>query len=142
MAILKYRDSEGHLKGINSYKITPVIIAQGKGNSETEVMSQKAVSDEVQGLETAIASKANASDVYSKTEVDSKVSAANTAINARLPIESFNEWSASVPTQEQVNAKANASEVYSKTEVDTKVDQLNEAIEELESVSVWDAGEY
>ena len=153
MAILKYKDSSGNYHGINSYKISPVIVAQEKGDSETSVMSQKAVSDEVQNLETAVASKANASEVYNKTEVDDKVSTINTAVgkkadsanvydktyidgvvsqvdtklNSKVPIDSFNEWSETVATKEEVNAK---------------VDEINQAIEDLESVSVWDAGEY
>ena len=179
MAILKYTDSNGVTHGVNSYKINPVIVAQEKGTSETAVMSQKAVSQadaelsqkidtEVEQLNQSIGQKANTADVYSKTEVDSKVSAANTAINSKLPIDSFNEWSETVATKEQVNAKANAADVYgkdaidskvdqlntaigskaaaadtyTKTEIDTKVDELNEAIGDLEAVEIWDAGTY
>lgn len=200
MGILKYTDANGVTHGINSYKINPVIVAQSKGDSETAVMSQKAVSDEVEQLDqkidtevsaineaiggkanksdlnslaeaatadlNAIAQtvdgKANSSDVYTKTEIDVVVSTVNTALNSKLPIDSFNEWSENVPTKEQVNAKANSADVYdkaaidgkvdqlndaiadtyTKTEIDGKVDELNDAIEELEAVEVWDAGEY
>lgn len=140
MAILKYRDSAGNLHGVNSYKINPVIVAQGKGTSETEVMSQKAVSDEVEVLETAVATKANAADVYDKNAIDSKVStlntnigkkanssdvytkgevdavvtAANNAINSKVPIDSFNQWSEGVAMKEDVNGQVD--EVNQKAE--------------------------
>lgn len=200
MGILKYTDANGVTHGVNSYKINPVIVAQSKGDSETAVMSQKAVSDEVEQLDqkidtevsaiteaisgkanksdlnslaeaatadlNAIAQtvddKANSSDVYTKTEIDGVVETVNTALNSKLPIDSFNEWSENVPTKEQVNAKANASEVYTKTEVDGKVstlntaisgkaaaadtytkDEVDEAIEDyVEAIEYWDAGEY
>lgn len=139
MAILKYTDSNGVTHGVNSYKINPVIVKQEAGESETDVMSQKAVSqadaeltqridDEVSTLNEEIGKKANSSDVYDKTAIDGMVSQVNTAVNSKLPIDSFNEWSESVATKTEVNAKANANDVYDKTAIDGKVDDINTAI--------------
>ena len=79
---------------------------------------------------TAISSKANSADVYTKTEVDTAVNAkansadvytkteVDTAVNAKAN-------SADVYTKTEVdtavNAKANSADVYTKTEVDTAV---------------------
>ena len=55
----------------------------------------------------ALATKASTANVYSKTEIDNKVSTINT----------------------NINAKANASSVYTKTEIDSKVSTINSAID-------------
>lgn len=74
MAILKYQDKNGNYISVNSYKINNVIVSQDKGQSTADVMSQKAVTDEITALESTIATKANSSDVYTKSETDSKLS--------------------------------------------------------------------
>lgn len=80
MAILKYTNTNGEVISVNSYKINNVIVSQEKGQSTADVMSQKAVTDEISELESTIATKANSSDVYTKTETDSKLSTkANTS---------------------------------------------------------------
>lgn len=91
MAILKYTNKNGEVISVNSYRINNVIVSQEKGQSTADVMSQKAVTDEISELESTIATKANSSDVYTKTETDSKLS-----------------------------TKANSSDVYTKTESDGK----------------------
>ncbi len=60
MAILKYKNKDGQLITVNSYKINNVIVSQEKGQSTADVMSQKAVTDELN-------SKANKSDIPTKT---------------------------------------------------------------------------
>jgi hypothetical protein len=60
MAILKYTNKDGQLITVNSYKINNVIVSQEKGQSTADVMSQKAVTDELN-------SKANKSDIPTKT---------------------------------------------------------------------------
>lgn len=60
MAILKYQNKDGQLITVNSYKINNVIVSQEKGQSTADVMSQKAVTDELN-------SKANKSDIPTKT---------------------------------------------------------------------------
>lgn len=91
MAILKYFNKNGELITVNSYKINNVIVSQTKGQSTADVMSQKAVTDELEEIqntlgETAsqdaldelsnvVSTKANKSDVYTKSETDTKLSA-------------------------------------------------------------------
>lgn len=58
-------------------------------------------------LTEGLATKASTANVYSKTDIDSKVSTINT----------------------NINAKANASSVYTKTEIDSKVSTINSAID-------------
>lgn len=86
MAILKYTNANGEVVKVNSYKVNNLIPQQSKGDNPNAVMSQKAVTDEVNeiglqidevnGTITALTStvngKANASEVYTKTEADAK----------------------------------------------------------------------
>lgn len=89
MAILKYTNQDGQLVSVNSYKINNVIVSQEKGQSTTDVMSQKAVTDEINEinnilgdvasnddlgeLQNIVNLKANKADVYMKTEVDNAI---------------------------------------------------------------------
>ena len=57
MAILKYTDAEGNVHSINSYKINNVIVTQEKGESTFDVMSQKAVTDEIKKVNSLIPTK-------------------------------------------------------------------------------------
>lgn len=102
MAILKYTNANGQTVKVNSYKVNNLIPQQTKGDNPNAVMSQKAVTDvaneiglqidEVNGqittinstlgtkanqsaldaLTTTVNGKANAKDVYTKTEADGK----------------------------------------------------------------------
>lgn len=63
-----------------------------------------------------LALKANKSEVYSKTEIDGIIEVANTQINSKLPIDSFNEWSEGV---------AMKSNVYTKSEVDQAIENVD-----------------
>lgn len=185
MAILKYTNANGEVVKVNSYKVNNLIPKQTKGDDPNAVMSQKAVSDEVNeiglqinevtgqitAINTALGTKANqsaldaltqtvngkanASEVYTKTEadgkyltasditgkanadtvytkdeVDAKVTAANTAINSKLPIESFNEWSEGVAMQSAltaVDAKAdqNAADI---ADINTELTEINNTL--------------
>lgn len=86
MAILKYTTADGQTVKVNSYKVNNLVPVQSKGDNPNLVMSQKAVTDEVNeigvkidevtGQITALTStvngKANANDVYTKSEADNK----------------------------------------------------------------------
>lgn len=137
MAILKYFNKNGELIAVNSYKINNVIVSQTKGQSTADVMSQKAVTDELEEIqntlgETAsqdaldelsnvVSTKANKSDVYTKSETDTKLgdkadksdtynksyidglaTTVNEKISARLPIDSFNQWSENVALKSEI----------------------------------------
>lgn len=92
MAILKYKGSDGQFIAVNSYKINNVIVSQQTGESTADVMSQKAVTDEINALQNNVDLKANKTEVYTKTETDTKL-----------------------------GTKANSSSVYTKTETDNKL---------------------
>lgn len=47
MAVLKYKNASGEYVAIANYTVQPIVPLQGKGQSTTEVMSQKAVTDEL-----------------------------------------------------------------------------------------------
>lgn len=96
MAILKYTDAEGNVHSINSYKINNVIVTQEKGESTADVMSQKAVTDEIKKVNSLIPTKVSQlindknyltqnqplADVYTKGEIDTKVTNINSSITS------------------------------------------------------------
>lgn len=113
MAILKYTDAEGNIHSINSYKINNVIVTQEKGESTADVMSQKAVTDEIKKVNSLIPTKVSqlTNDKNYLTEYQSLDGYAKTAdVNASLAL------------------KANSADVYNKTEIDTKVTNINSSI--------------
>ena len=113
MAILKYTDAEGNVHSINSYKINNVIVVQEKGESTVDVMSQKAVTDEIKKVNSLIPTKVSqlTNDKNYLTEYQSLAEYAKTAdVNASLAL------------------KANSADVYNKTEIDTKVTNINSTI--------------
>ncbi len=86
MAILRYTNANGEVVKVNSYKVNNLIPQQSKGDNPNAVMSQKAVTDEVNeiglqidevngtitALTQTVNGKANANDVYTKSEADAK----------------------------------------------------------------------
>ena len=113
MAILKYTDAEGNVHSINSYKINNVIVTQEKGESTVDVMSQKAVTDEIKKVNSLIPTKVSqlTNDKNYLTQYQSLAEYAKTAdVNASLAL------------------KANSADVYKKTEIDTKVTNINSSI--------------
>ena len=113
MAILKYTDAEGNVHSINSYKINNVIVTQEKGESTIDVMSQKAVTDEIKKVNSLIPTKVSqlTNDKNYLTQYQSLADYAKTAdVNASLAL------------------KANSADVYNKTEIDTKVTNINSSI--------------
>ena len=113
MAILKYTDAEGNVHSINSYKINNVIVTQEKGESTVDVMSQKAVTDEIKKVNSLIPTKVSqlTNDKNYLTQYQSLAEYAKTAdVNASLAL------------------KANSADVYNKIEIDTKVTNINSSI--------------
>lgn len=76
-------------------------------NATNEELNKKAYADDV---EDALSRKANASDVYTKAESNSKLNAKANASEVYTKTES----------DSKLNAKANVADVYSKTETDNK----------------------
>lgn len=86
MAILSYTKADGTVVKLNSYKVNNLIPQQSKGDNPNAVMSQKAVTDELNSvglqidevtgtistLSQTVNTKANSADVYTKGEADGK----------------------------------------------------------------------
>lgn len=77
MAILKYKDANGNFVALSNYTVQPITPVQETGSSTTDIMSQNAVT-------TALNTKANTSDVYSKTDADSVFLTQESARNTYL----------------------------------------------------------
>lgn len=77
MAILKYKDANGNFVALSNYTVQPITTVQETGSSTTDIMSQNAVT-------TALNTKANTSDVYSKTDSDSVFLTQESARNTYL----------------------------------------------------------
>lgn len=74
MATIKYTDSKGQEHILNNIKINNVIVTQEKGQSEVDVMSQKAVTEELNKLFEKIESidiTDQLTNYYTKEEIDS-----------------------------------------------------------------------
>lgn len=59
-------------------------------------------------------------NTYTKTEIDTLGNQLKAIAEARLPIDSFNTWSATVATKEELAGKANIGDSYTKDESDAK----------------------
>ena len=154
MAILKYTDAEGNVHSINSYKINNVIVVQEKGESTVDVMSQKAVTDEIKkvnsliptkvsqltndenyltqhqsladyaktaDVNTSLAKKANSADVYTKGDIDTKVTNINSSITAEQSRATTAENKIKTDLTSELNKKVNSSDVYTTSQVDEKL---------------------
>ena len=113
MAILKYTDAEGNVHSVNSYKINNVIVTQEKGESTADVMSQKAVTDEIKKVNSLI---------------PTKVSQLTNDKNYLTQHQSLADYAKTVDVDTKLNKKANSADVYKKTEIDTKVTNINSSI--------------
>ena len=113
MAILKYTDAEGNVHSINSYKINNVIVTQEKGESTVDVMSQKAVTDEIKKVNSLI---------------PTKVSQLTNDENYLTQHQSLADYAKTVDVNASLALKANSADVYNKTEIDTKVTNINSSI--------------
>ena len=113
MAILKYTDANGITHSVNSYKINNVIVTQEKGESTIDVMSQKAVTDEIKKVNSLI---------------PTKVSQLTNDKNYLTQYQSLAEYAKTVDVNASLALKANSADVYNKTEIDTKVTNINSSI--------------
>ena len=114
MAILKYTDAEGNVHSVNSYKINNVIVTQKKGESTADVMSQKAVTDEIKKVNSLIPT--------------TKVSQLTNDENYLTQHQSLADYAKTVDVNTSLGKKANSADVYKKTEIDTKVTNINSSI--------------
>ena len=95
MAILKYTNSNGEIITVNQYKVNNVIVSQEKGNSETDVMSQKAVTDELNILDNKIENidipEIDLSEYATKEEVSQLNSKIDNSVEESLSINVIDE---------------------------------------------------
>lgn len=113
MAILKYTDANGITHSVNSYKINNVIVTQEKGESTADVMSQKAVTDEIKKVNSLI---------------PTKVSQLTNDKNYLTQHQSLADYAKTADVKTELVKKANSADVYKKTEIDTKVTNINSSI--------------
>lgn len=113
MAILKYTDAEGNVHSVNSYKINNVIVTQEKGESTADVMSQKAVTDEIKKVNSLI---------------PTKVSQLTNDENYLTQHQSLADYAKTVDVDTKLGKKANSADVYTKGDIDTKVTNINSSI--------------
>ena len=113
MAILKYTDANGITHSVNSYKINNVIVAQEKGESTTDVMSQKAVTDEIKKVNSLI---------------PTKVSQLTNDKNYLTQHQSLADYAKTADVNTSLAKKANSADVYTKGDIDTKVTNINSSI--------------
>lgn len=113
MAILKYTDANGITHSVNSYKINNVIVTQEKGESTADVMSQKAVTDEIKKVNSLI---------------PTKVSQLTNDKNYLTQHQSLADYAKTADVTTELGKKANATDVYTKGDIDTKVTNINSSI--------------
>lgn len=113
MAILKYTDANGITHSVNSYKINNVIVTQEKGESTADVMSQKAVTDEIKKVNSLI---------------PTNVSQLTNDKNYLTQHQSLADYAKTADVNTSLGKKANSADVYKKTEIDTKVTNINSSI--------------
>lgn len=158
MAILKYTDKNGNIVAVNSYKINNVIVSQTTGQSTADVMSQKAVTDE-------LTTKANSSDVYTKTESDGKfqpkgnyltshqslsdyakkteVTSADTALQNDIDANEAAVTAALNKLKQSAGFNANGEYVNSDyTSLSDAIDDLVERLTAMETEEIIDCGVY
>ena len=113
MAILKYTDANGITHSVNSYKINNVIVTQEKGESTADVMSQKAVTDEIKKVNSLI---------------PTKVSQLTNDENYLTQHQSLADYAKTADVNTSLAKKANSADVYTKGDIDTKVTNINSSI--------------
>ena len=118
MAILKYTNKDGQLITVNSYKINNVIVSQEKGQSTADVMSQKAVTDELN-------SKANKSDIPTKTSQLTNDSGYLTQHQSLSDYAKKSEVNTELSKKVDNTTYTNDKQTFAtKTEVDTRIKEV------------------
>ena len=127
--------SEVKLAGTNGTKLTNL----QEGNlsaTSTDAVSGKqlyATNQNITTLQGTVAQKADKTDVYTKTEVDSQVSNLNTSLSGKADTSLSNltdTGRAAVKDimKSDLDKKANQADIYTKTEVDSQVSNLNTSL--------------
>lgn len=97
MSVLKYRNATGQYVPLSNYTVQPITPVQATGNSTTAIMSQNAVTVELN-------KKANSSDVYTKADANSTFLSKTDATNNYLTkTDASNTYTSNAEVQNIVN---------------------------------------
>ena len=103
----------------------------------------KVSADQVQAL---ISDKANISDVYTKSQVDSALSTRDTQINTKANISDVytkSQVDSALSTRDaQINTKASISDVYTKSDVDNAFTDVRGRLGKLEGTQTLDSPDF
>ncbi len=103
----------------------------------------KVSADQVQAL---ISDKANISDVYTKSQIDSALSTRDTQINTKANISDVytkSQIDSALSTRDtQINTKANISDVYTKSDVDSALAADRGRLNKLEGTQTLDSPDF
>ena len=114
MAVLKYKNANGEFVALTNYTVQPIEPVQVTGSSTSEIMSQNAVT-------SALNTKANSADVYTKTETNTTFLTKTDANNTYLTQASAQNTYA---TQTDVNEISN-----NVTNINSSITNINDSIE-------------
>jgi hypothetical protein len=108
-------------------------------NTQSQILTEAANTAEEKAA-AAVEGKADADSVYTKEEIDGKVSTLTTNINGKVDQIDYNDFVDS--TNKSLESKANASETYLKTEVDEAIETAkSDAISTSEGYTDTKTGE-
>ena len=123
------------LAGTNGTKLTNLQEGALSATSTDAVSGKQlyATNQNVTTLQSTVAQKADKTDVYTKTEVDSQVSNLNTSLSGKADTSLSNltdTGRAAVKDimKSDLDKKANQADIYTKTEVDSQVSSLNTSL--------------
>lgn len=137
MAVIKYKDANGNYVALTNYTVQPITPVQSTGSSTTAIMSQKAVTTELN-------KKANSSDVYTKTEAGNtflgktaKASSAGSADSATKATQdaSGNVITSTYATKTEVNTAKTEAKSYTDTKIANLVNGAPTTLDTLDEIA-------
>lgn len=137
MAVIKYKDANGNYVALTNYTVQPITPVQSTGSSTTEIMSQKAVTTELN-------KKANSADVYTKTEAGNtflgktaKASSAGSADSATKATQdaSGNVITSTYATKTEVNTAKSEAKSYTDTKIANLVNGAPTTLDTLDEIA-------
>lgn len=137
MAVIKYKDANGNYVALTNYTVQPITPVQSTGSSTTAIMSQKAVTTELN-------KKANSADVYTKTEAGNtflgktaKASSAGSADSATKATQdaSGNVITSTYATKTEVNTAKTEAKSYTDTKIANLVNGAPTTLDTLDEIA-------
>lgn len=127
MAILKYTKADGTVVKLNSYKVNNLIPQQSKGDNPNAVMSQKAVTDELNAVGLQI------------DEVTGQITTINTTLGNKANATDLSDEVNRATTAEGTLTTSISDEV---TRATTAEGELSDRVDVLENVRTISCGTY